>query len=132
MDGLEAVRVDNVDLPFEMDEDILGKWEFAGFVSSKDTFSLVAVAEPDTPHLISAEFMPDGSVVMKTSDPTIIATVYTWTKGHILNVVDQTCSAYEFREIDGVKYLIFEWKSGDYIYRGMDPWYYVMKREEAV
>lgn len=128
MDGLEAVRIDNVDLPFEMDEEILGKWGFAGFASTKESFSLST--EPESPYLLSMEFMPDGSVIMKTNDPAIIATVFTWTKGYIINAQERTCSAYEFRMIDGVKYLIFEWKSGDYTYRGMDPWCYILKRED--
>lgn len=129
MDELEAMRIDNVDMPFVSDEEILGKWVYAGFVSSKDAFSLNA--EPQPAYLLTIDFQPDGSVVMKSNDTAIIATVFTWTKGFITNKQEKTCSAYEFKVIDGIKYLIFEWKSGDYTYRGMEPWYYVLKREET-
>jgi len=36
------------------------------------------------------------------------------------------------QEIDGALYMFFEWKSGDYIFRNMDPGYYVLKQADTV
>ena len=51
-----------------------------------------------------------------------------WTKGFVLRKWNSTACAYEIQIIDGVEYLFIEWKSGDYIYGGMEPDYYVFKR----
>ncbi len=41
----------------------------------------------------------------------------------------KTASKYIIKEIDGGKYMFFEWKSGDYTIRGMKPYYYVLKKK---
>ena len=40
-----------------------------------------------------------------------------------------TACAYCIRVMDGQTYLFVAWKSGDYIYGGMEPYYYVFVRE---
>ncbi|NRW28867.1 hypothetical protein DFH72_002552 [Clostridium beijerinckii] len=52
----------------------------------------------------------------------------TWTKDLVLNTSDKTASKYIIKEINGSKYMFFEWKNGDYIERGATPWYYVLKQ----
>lgn len=51
-----------------------------------------------------------------------------WTKGYVLRKWNRTACAYEIREIDGVEYLIMEWKSGDYRWGGFETDYYVFVR----
>ena len=52
----------------------------------------------------------------------------TWTKGYVLRKWNRTACAYKIRTIGGRDYLFMEWKSGDYIYGGMDPGHYVFAR----
>jgi bla regulator protein BlaR1 len=68
-------------------------------------------------------FLPDG----KSPDGWL-----TWTKGAVLHHGDKTASRYEIKKINGVEYLFFEWKSGDYVIRHQAPKYYVLKKEAAV
>ena len=51
-----------------------------------------------------------------------------WTKGLLLHTGNKTASRYELRTLQGRTYLIFEWKSGDYMFRQAKPSYYVMAR----
>jgi hypothetical protein len=51
-----------------------------------------------------------------------------WTKGYVLHKWNHTACAYEIRTIGSRDYLFMEWKSGDYIYGGMEPKYYVFTR----
>ena len=51
-------------------------------------------------------------------------------KGHILHQGDKTNSAYEIKKRGGKEYMFFEWKSGDYIFRGQKPAYYVLEKED--
>jgi len=57
------------------------------------------------------------------------AIVNSWTKGLILDKGQQTASAYEIKEIDGVTYMFFEWKTEDYFYRDLKPYYYVLRKK---
>lgn len=34
------------------------------------------------------------------------------------------------KEIEGTTYMFFEWKNGDYVFRGVNPYYYVLKKVE--
>ena len=52
----------------------------------------------------------------------------TWTKGVVLDEINKTASKYEIKEIDGEKFMFFEWKSGDYTIRHKKPKYYVLKK----
>ena len=52
----------------------------------------------------------------------------TWTKGYVLRKWNHTACAYEIRTIGGRDYLFMEWKSGDYLYGGAEPGYYVFAR----
>jgi hypothetical protein len=47
----------------------------------------------------------------------------------LLNSQSKTASRYTFKDIDGVKYMFLEWKSGDYTLRDMKPEYYVLMRD---
>ena len=52
----------------------------------------------------------------------------TWTKGYVLRKWNHTACAHEIRTIGGRDYLFMEWKSGDYLYGGAEPGYYVFAR----
>jgi bla regulator protein BlaR1 len=41
-----------------------------------------------------------------------------------------TASAYQIKELDGVTYMFYEWKNGDYTYHNMNPYYYVLEKAD--
>lgn len=123
-------RIDRTDYPFVDDSQVVGDWETVDFVRTMDMF------DPGKKNWIGGEFMtgmdfgPGGKITFhikdgRSSSPKNV----TWTKGLVLHRGDQTASAYVIKEINGSTYLFFEWKSGDYTMRGMDPQYYVLKKK---
>ena len=112
--------MDNIDLPFVNDEKLLGKWNVVDFVDDIEGFNPSERYWQGELFYKSEEFFPDGT------DSHGIK----WTKGMILDDTDdfKTASAYEIRDYDGADYLFIEWKSGDYIWGKMKPWYYVFGR----
>lgn len=81
-----------------------------------------SVRERGELYLKTLTFLPKGKTPMS---PAI-----TWTKGFVLHHGDQTASAYEIKKIDGKEYMFFEWKSGDYAFRGQKSAYYVLEHAE--
>lgn len=114
-----GVVIDKTDYPFVDDPQIVGQWKSIDFVDDMSRFS------PDAPRwkgelfLKEMVFLPKG----RTFRPW-----YTWTKGLIFHSGDHTASKYTMRENDGVTYMFFEWKSGDYTFRQRKPAYYVLKK----
>jgi bla regulator protein BlaR1 len=124
----ETRKVDNIDIPFVNDERVLGTWEYANIVKTIDEFQPDIPLSNEAPNIPKLEFLPNGEMKILNELNEIEQTAFTWTNGFILNPVDQTCSAYTISEINGITYLFFEWKSGDYTFRMMEPWFYVMKK----
>lgn len=114
-------KTDNIDLPFEADPEILGRWVSVAYVDSAGEFSPESVQPQSELFFKGLEFRPGG----ETDSPS-----ETWTRGFVISPGDRTASKYETKHLDGGEYLFMEWKSGDYILRGMDPGYYVMVREK--
>lgn len=54
--------------------------------------------------------------------------VYNWTKDGLINKERGTVSAYKIVDLGKDRYLISEWKSGDYVYGGKIFGYYVYKK----
>jgi hypothetical protein len=118
---------DDVTYVFENDESVIGKWQYFDFVQSELSF------DPHQSHwageiiIDEIEFLPDGLIEITRSGNSYQATPK-WTKGHMINEIEETNSSYHIRVYDEVEYLFLEWKSGDYIYRDMEPYYYVFRR----
>ncbi len=126
----EIARKDNIDLPFEEDRRVLGKWTVFDFIRRKKEFSA------ETPHMEKSklyfkeiEFFGNGGCVSLYGDETICADgMQTWTKGYVLRKWNSTACAYEIHTVNGKDFLIIEWKSGDYRWGGFDTDYYVFVR----
>ena len=116
------LRTDKVDLPFKNDPKAVGKWKAVDFVFEPSQFKPGEKFWKGDLYLKTLTLQPNGKTPMS---PAI-----TWTKGHILHKGDKTDSAYEIKKLGGKEYMFFEWKSGDYIFRGQDPAYYVLERIE--
>ena len=122
-------RKDNIDLPFAEDARVLGTWRSVGMTSSPDAF------DPSSPHrqnlFFSRVTFSAGGAVESIYGNRVIAgdSMQTWTRGYVLRKWNSTACAYTVREIGGTEYLFMEWKSGDYIWGGREPHFYVFVRE---
>lgn len=125
-------RIDCLDKPFEEDARILGRWEVCGYVRQPEEL------DPDQPRPAeeflfwkSVKFGPDGDCLLAYGDGTTYRTPqYTWTRGWLMAPLSGTAQAYELRRVKGAEYLFVQWKSGDYLYGGREPDYYVFRRRE--
>ncbi len=114
---------DRIDWPFVNDPEVLGKWESIDFVATMDQFKPDKPARPaDKLYLKGMVFEPHGKCNFGFSE---------WTKGLVIHRPDHTASKYVIKDIDGSKYMFFEWKSGDYTIYHRKPEYYVLKKLPA-
>lgn len=129
----QQIIEDKLDYDFVNDEEVLGKWEAVDFVKTENDFEVGKKSWKDDLYLKDLIFLPYGKMAQPIagnhqSDETTPVEWLTWTKGIVMHKGDKTASAYEIKEINGEKYMFYQWKSGDYIYRGMTPYYYVLKQ----
>ena len=120
----EIGRFDDIDLPFIMDEAVIGSWVTIDFVSKIDAF------DPDTEidfklYLKSIIFNEDGTTKRVYDDD---EWTDRWTHGKLIDTSRKTAASYELKSINGKDYLFVEWKMGNYQYGGCDPEYYVLVR----
>lgn len=124
-------RKDDMDMPFVDDPKVLGKWKAVGFCKTKEAFEPTDCKEKDW-YFSNLEFQPEGEVVSYYgygNDVIRGKNMQEWTRGYILRKWNQSACAYELQTIDGVEYLLVEWKSGDYRWGGFDTDYYVFVRK---
>lgn len=127
----EIARKDNIDIPFENDPDVLGKWKAADFIKSKTDFSADCGGQENSLYFSEIEFLPEGECVSVYGGETISgSSSQTWTKGFVLRKWNSTACGYEIKSSGGRKFLIMEWKSGDYRWGGYDTDYYVFEKTE--
>jgi bla regulator protein BlaR1 len=113
--------VDDINLPFVNDAGVLGVWESVDFVKDIEDFTPGKQSFGGSLYLERLVFNPKG----KTDVPW-----FGWTKGAVMHLGgDHTASRYTIKEINGARYMFFEWKSGDYIIRHQKPEYYVLKKK---
>ena len=123
-------RHDNIDLPFINDEAVVGKWKVFDFCRTKEDFNPLKLHNTKL-FWTGVEFQPGGDLVRIYNYGKRIADGRknaSWTKGYILDKNEKVACAYEIQKINGVEYLFVEWKTGDYVYGGIDPQYYVFVR----
>lgn len=124
---IKAIRRDNIDYPFIDDEKMKGKWESVDFVQHIESFKPGVRSWLDDDFLKELSFEDNGKLKITTSSEFSNDNI-TWTKGMIIDKIDCTASKCEIKEIEGSVYMFREWKTGDYIYRGREPYYYVLKK----
>ncbi len=127
----EIARRDDIDLPFEEDGRVIGRWAVYDFIHRKEDLDARAPKrEKSRLYFKEIEFFPGGGCVSLYGDKTISGDdMQVWTKGYVLRKFNSTACAYEIRREEGREFLIIEWKSGDYRYGGFDTNYYVFVRE---
>ena len=116
-------------MPFVDDPDVIGKWKTWGFCATKEDFSTEPEPE-ENQYWKSVEFFPDGSCTSVFEDDVIEGDdKQTWTKHFLLRKYNDSACEYEIRTVDGMDYLLIEWKSGDYRWGGFDTNYYIFVRD---
>jgi len=112
--------VDDINLPFVNDPEIIGEWNSVDIVDEPGQFVPGTRRFTDPLYLKGIIFRAEGWMTGLS---------VTWTKGVILDDADKTASRYSIKELDGAKYMFMEWKSGDYTIRHQKPCYYVLKKK---
>ena len=124
----EIRKKDDVNKPFIRDTRVLGEWKTFGFSQTIERFLPdQRNAQDFSLQTIFLEENGEATFVYRTlQEGKNLREVCRWTKDFILRK-DLAC-AYEIRMIDEKEYLFVEWKSGDYVYGGRRPPYYVFTR----
>ncbi len=121
-------RKDDIDKPFINDEMIIGKWKAHSFLCNKDEFSQERESIDDL-YFKELEFFPEGNCRCVYADAIFEGEdTVVWTKNYLLRKWNWSACEYEIRTVNGIDYMIIEWKSGDYRYGGFDTNYYVFTR----
>ncbi len=119
-----AVR-DNIDLPFVADKRVLGYWQVVDFINREEYEGYAPKVNPSKLWVKSATFLPTGELIMQFNNNKM--TPQRYTKGFIIDKHNLTASKYIVKSFNGDKFMFAEWKSGDYIFGGYKPDYYVYK-----
>ena len=123
-------RKDDVDLPFVPDPSVMGSWRVYDCVRTKEHFDPAhPTMEPFALHTL--DFSEDGTAVLIRSSlekRNAHKEPCRWTAGVVIRGGIVAC-AYEIQRIEGKEYLFMEWKNGDYVYGGCEPWCYVFVKE---
>lgn len=123
-----VVREDKVDYPFVNDPQLVGKWDCVDYVKTPDEFRPGSTQERVELFLKQFNIAANGKISALTSQGKTPYEHLSWTKGLILDKKDKVAGKYEIKELKGDTYLFYEWKSGDYKFRGTKPLYYVLKK----
>lgn len=117
---------------FVYDENIIGKWDSIDFIQYVDDFNPNADSFFESLYLLFLDVLSDGKIFIKIENQDLIESAFLWSSGYFYNQIDQICSNYIIKNIDGEDYLFLKWKNGDYLYRNMTPWFYVFKKRKDV
>jgi len=111
---------------FVSDPAVLGKWEVVDFVRDSGDFQPgIKKWTGDLDFLQAFDFQPQGKLVKKVAGKPYGDDL--WSQGVIWSPHGNTLSKYIIKEIDGNRFMFFEWVSGDVTIRHQSPWYYVFQ-----
>lgn len=132
--NLEEITIkDNIDMPFIEDKELIGEWKSIDFIKNKEIFN----PKKNFIKQYTDKLFLDKIIVTNDNDCIKIlnkqevkkSNNITYTKNYIFNLCcENTASKYEIINKNNKKYLIVEWKSGDYIYGNMINGYYVLEK----
>ena len=118
----EIEKTDNTDLEFVLDEKALGSFVAIDYISIENKENYVP-SKKDNLFLKSLTLTSNGECFKEYSNGRIDK--IKWTKDYILST--SLSSNYTIKDIDNERYLIMDWKSGDYVYGGKVYGCYVFK-----
>ena len=128
-------RIDDITYTFKNDKEVLGPWTVVDFVEKESDFKPGRTRWQGGNYLRLMNFHENGTVSMVIEqDGEVMESLscLMWTKKHVISEVDKTNSEYTIKEIDGKNYMFFEWKSGDYSFRGQEPSMYVLEQGKSI
>ena len=121
-------QADDVTYEFVNDGNVLGIWRSIAFTYSDDIGEVIKDKKDDL-FLQRLIFCKDGKLIEERINETMFNHLL-WTKGKVIdNKYSMTSSKYEILKIENVEYLIYEWKSGDYIFGKRKPGKYILIKE---
>lgn len=124
----EIKQVDDISYEFVNDEKVLGIWKTITFTYSDNIEQVVKDIKDDL-FLQRLIFCRNGKLIEDRIDGTILNHLL-WTNGKFVDKkYNMTSSKYEIVKINNVEYLIYEWKSGDYVYGKRKPGKYILLKE---
>lgn len=103
---------------FINDRILPGRWETVAFIADREEFNPVRKRPGQVFFLSGIEFKAGGDTDRPWRD---------WTKGRVIDDDYEISSGYELRRAKGAWYMLLEWKSSDYCFRGK-PYYYVLRK----
>lgn len=124
-------NIDKTNYPFANDPRVIGLWESVDFVEKTDDFVPGTRATNESLYLSELAFIKQGKILMSVENGNLVTSAFNWTKDKVLNKQEKTASEYVIKEINGSAFMYFEWKSGDYVFRNMKPYYYVLKKVDS-
>lgn len=127
---ITRIKEDKTDYLFIDDDRIKGEWESVDFVKTVDSFKTGVKSSLEDLYLTKLDIEANGRLTVTTTSGRIPGSSISWTKGLMVNKIEKTASKYVIKEINGTTYMFFEWKNGDYVFSGMDPQYYVLRKVE--
>lgn len=124
----EIKQVDDISYEFINDEKVLGIWKTIAFTYGDNIEQIVKDIKDDL-FLQRLIFCRDGKLIEDRIDGTLLNHLL-WTNGKVIdNKYSMTSSKYEIVKINNIDYLIYEWKSGDYIFGKRKPGKYILTKE---
>jgi len=124
-------NIDKTNYCFVNDPQVIGKWESVDFVEKIDDFIPGKKSMQDNLYLNALAFIKQGKVLVSVENGNLAISAFSWTKDKVLNIQEKTASKYIIKKINGSTYMFFEWKSGDYVFRNMVPYYYVLEKVDS-
>ena len=120
----EIERKDDTNMPFVKNSKAIGSWECIDFIKISDKETYEPRKNPKGGVLTGLSLMANGDCFKEFSNGSIHK--IKWTDGYILS--ETLASNFIIKTIDGIDYLIMDWKSGDYVYGGEIYGCYVFKK----
>lgn len=124
------INEDKIDYPFVDDTQMKGKWESVDFVKTIDSYKPGTKGCLEDLYVTGLNLDENGKLTITRTSGELSSPSVTWTKSLIINRENKTASNCVIKGMNGTTYMFYEWKSGDYVYRGMKPSYYVLKKVE--
>jgi len=115
--------VDNIDLPFVDDPDVIGGWRVVDFVRNPSRFIPGQRQWLGRSLYLKELHFKNGGM---TSSGT------RWTKGFFINGPMKTASRYIIHRSAAATYMFFEWKTPDYTVRHTRPWWYILQKDSSL
>ena len=129
--GGKRINTDDINNEFENAEDMLGNWEVVDYVSQIEEFDennimMNLYSDGALSEIIIKE---KGRIEIVTIDGMHFEDGIKWSGHQIIHENHKTVSRCYIKEINGNKYMFYEYKNLDYIYRGQKPKYYVLVKK---